>query len=444
LIGGVVATACGSSDPAGEGSQPTPEGGTVDPVSGEIPCNVSTILDGACRNCHGTVPEFGAPMPLMTLGDLRAAAKSVPSRKVHQLVAEKVAAATGFMPPPPNPRLSEADRAVLAAWSNGGAPAAGPGEACGGGDGGTPDSSVVPQVSCVTDLKIAPTSAWEMPTNTGDEYVCYGVDVSRTTPTQVTAFAPRIDNSQIVHHIVLFEAPSSYSTTPQVCSSGGSLSWRMVMGWAPGGKGLELPPEAGFPIATSGSTHYVVQMHYSNPSAKVGQKDTSGFDLCTTTTLRPNDADVLAFGTQNIHMPAQPPAYDRTCSVTVPGPGSGIPLKLDGIHLFAAMPHMHQLGTEMSTTLVRGGAPGVDLGTVTGWSFSNQPWLKLGTTPQGIEVKANDVITTRCAWNNTTDGPVDFGENTADEMCYSFTMYYPKIASGAWSWAAPAYAAQCQ
>jgi hypothetical protein len=29
-------------------------------------------------------------------------------------------------------------------------------------------------------------------------------------------------------------------------------------------------------------------------------------------------------------------------------------------------------------------------------------------------------------WQNPGDLPVKQGENTEDEMCYSFTMYYPK------------------
>ena len=62
----------------------------------------------------------------------------------------------------------------------------------------------------------------------------------------------------------------------------------------------------------------------------------------------------------------------------------------------------------------------------------------------GAVTKANDVIKTRCTWKNTTGDVVRFGEKTADEMCYSFTTYYPRINSALWSWAAPAIASQCQ
>lgn len=99
----------------------------------------------------------------------------------------------------------------------------------------------------------------------------------------------------------------------------------------------------------------------------------------------------------------------------------------------------------MSTVLTPagGGAP-VDLGTDLKFSFSTQAWYPLGTSPQGVVSNTGDVIKTRCKWSNTTNQSVSFGENTAQEMCYSFTLYYPKIQSLAWSWALPAGSSKCQ
>jgi cytochrome c551/c552 len=435
LAGAVVlASACGvSTAEVGPGTGPSAEGGTtpVDPgVSGVIPCDVDKVLATSCRSCHDTSPKFGSLMPLVTLADLRAPAISDSSRKVYQLVAERIADDARPMPQPPNARLSAADRDTLTKWAAAGAPAVGPTDCA------VVPPPVNPMTTCKPDLPIGPASDWEMPTDSGDEYVCYGVELSRPTPTHVVGFSPRIDNTKIVHHVVLFEADSAVSPTPTKCSSGGSLQWRMVTGWAPGGKGFELPPEAGFPLKTTGTTHYVVQMHYSNPQALAGQKDHSGFDLCTSAP-RQYEADVLAFGTQTIKIPAGA-AYERTSSITVPQ-------QLAGIHLIAAMPHMHKLGTEMSTELLAGGPAGAstDLGTVKSWDFNTQAWLEIKGVG-GAVTKANDVIRTRCAWMNSTGAEVSFGEKTADEMCYSFTAYYPRITSTIWSWAAPALTSTCQ
>jgi len=440
-IAGSALLACGASVAKVEPS-PAPEAGVPTPpddpkVAGNVPCDVAKILSEKCGACHSATPEFGAPNPLVTMSDLYRVAKSDPSRKLYELVAARVANDERPMPPYPNARLAESDRAILAAWAAAGAPPSTSAADC-----STKPPVVDPGVSCKPDLAIGPATPFAMQASAGDEYVCYGVELSRPTPTHVTALAPRIDNTKIVHHVVLFESEQAYSSTPTPCNAGGSVQWRMLTAWAPGGKGMELPPAAGFPLKTDGAgkTHYVVQMHYSNPQALTGQVDQSGFDLCTAPP-RQYEADVLAFGTQNIDIPAGAAAYERTCSITVPQ-------QLAGIHLFAVMPHMHKLGTAMKTELLAGGPTGAssDLGEVKAFSFDTQAWQSIQGLPgeTGVVTKTNDVIKTRCQWKNTTGAPVKFGENTADEMCYSFTVYYPKIASPVWSWATPSFTSQCQ
>jgi hypothetical protein len=422
-----LAAACGASAPVEEGKGPggssgQGDGGDTPAVTG-LPCDVDAVLAANCRTCHSATPQFGAPMPLVTHADLTAPAKSDPSRKVYELVLERTASDAAPMPPPPNERLAASERDKLVAWVEAGTPTST--EACGTSPGPGEDFGV----ACTPDLKLAPASAYEMPASTKDEYVCWGVDLQSPTPKHVTAFVPRIDNAKITHHIVLFEADSAYPSTPQPCSAGGSLQWRMVMGWAPGGKGLELPPEAGFPIKTTGTTHYVVQMHYSNVGGLSGETDASGFDLCTGPP-RANEADVLAFGTQSFTI--QPGVHTEDCTLSVPA-------QVPEIRLIAAMPHMHQLGTAMSTTLVPGGGgPEIDLGSAPNYSFDTQVWYPIDAT-----VKGGDVVRTRCTWTNDTGQSVSFGEKTTEEMCYSFTLYYPRVQLPLWSWAAPAVASEC-
>ncbi|MBX3193329.1 MAG: peptidylglycine alpha-amidating monooxygenase [Labilithrix sp.] len=428
--------ACGDTvnpiDPSNDGGA-LPEGGNQAGPSG-LPCDVDKVLATNCRQCHASPPQFGAPMPLVTHADLTASSPKDASKKVYEAVAQRIADDADPMPPSPNARVSAADRATFDAWVAAGAPSSA--ETC-----NSTTKPDVPKLDCTPDTPVAPATPWTMPRDTGDEYVCYGVELTSATPKHVTGFAPRIDNAKIVHHIVLFEADQAYSSTPTPCDSGGSLQWRMVMGWAPGGKGLEMPAEAGFPIKTTGATHYVVQMHYSNPSALEGETDTSGFDLCTGPP-RQYEADVLAFGTQSINIPPNippPSIHETSCSITIQSVAG---LQFAGMHLFASMPHMHKRGFEMETTLTSGGVT-TDLGTVTNWSFDTQSWLQIGGG-SGVVTKNGDVIKTRCAWKNTTSQNVRYGEKTEDEMCYSFTLYYPKIKSGLWSWAIPAGASTCQ
>lgn len=426
--GGTTTEAGGSSSGGSSSSSSSSSGSSGDPtpVKTDLPCAVQTVLEKNCQSCHASSPKFGAPIPLVTRADLLAPAPSDASKRVIDRVLERVASDAKPMPPPPAERLAQADRDVLSAWVTAGTPANAEGCTT------TTKPPVDPGVDCTPDLPVKPGAAWEMPTQAGDEYVCYGVEITRPTPTHVVGFAPRIDNSTIVHHIVLFESTSAYPSTPQKCDSGASLSWRMIMAWAPGGKGLSMPKEAGFPLKTSGATHYVVQMHYSNPQGLPGQKDTSGFDLCTSAP-RPQEADVLAFGTTNISIPPNSVNFARTCSIKVPS-------QLAGLNLIAAMPHMHKLGSAMTTKLQpAGGGAEIDLGTQAAYSFDTQAWL-----PVAAKTQTGDTIRTTCTWTNPTSGTVKYGEKTDDEMCYSFTVYYPKVKSPIWSWATPAYTSNCQ
>lgn len=432
-----MVAACGGTSPSS--SAGPSQAGAIDLDSGTqtpktkadgpsgLPCNVDTILANNCRKCHSDPPQFGAPMPMLTWDDLQKPAPDFPDKKVFQAVVAKIDNDADPMPPPPNARLGPSDREVLRSWAAAGAPR----DAVGCSTTTTTDPTGF--LACPITKTLEPGGAWEMPETTNDEYVCWGVDVTADTPTHIVGFAPRIDNARIVHHVVMYETSSSYPTTPQPCSSGAALAWRMVLGWAPGVKGIELPPEAGFPIAATG-THYVVQMHYSNISHLKDQKDKTKIDLCTSAP-RQFEADVAAFGTQDIQIPEAPPAggvFTRDCTVTVPS-------FFAGKHMFAAMPHMHQTGVSMSTTLTTKDGKTVDLGTMPSFDFSRQAWVPIddAVTSEG------DVIRTRCGYTNRTGHKISFGEKTSDEMCYSFTMYYPRITTPGWTWAFPAATSKC-
>jgi hypothetical protein len=410
----------GAQGPEGSGGS---SGSSAADGSG-LPCDVDTVLAQNCLECHGAPPAFGAPMSLVTHADVQAPSPSYPGQKIYQRIGVRIHDAQSPMPQPPNPALDTADTATLDTWIAAGAPAG----SCSstGSDAGIDTG---PPLDCTPDLHVAPASAYAVPSS-GEAYVCYGLDVTVTSPRQVIAFSPRIDARAVVHHVSLLQSDTSVSSTPTPCPPlGAEGTWKPIYGWTPGVTNFEMPPEAGFPL--TGTTHYVVQVHYSNTAGLAGQMDASGFELCSTSTLRPNDADVMAFGTTTFSIPPFG-TLDITCDVEVPLYG-------DTTHLIAALPHMHELGKTISTQAYPGGlGPPVDLGTVPNWNFNRQSWLQIDDT-----LKPGDLVATRCAWINPTAAAVGFGESTSDEMCYSFTMYYPKIVDPSWSWVLPALDSVC-
>ncbi|MRG95654.1 peptidylglycine alpha-amidating monooxygenase [Polyangium spumosum] len=419
--GGGAATSGGGGDGAGGGGASGGMGGGAD-----LPCDVAEIVAENCQLCHSSPPKYGAPMALVTAADFQAGAQSDPSKKVYELVGARIHDAE--RPMPPKGLIDASSQGVLDGWIAAGAPGAS-GDSCSGTGGGGGMGGGTP-LSCTPDVLLRPTTAWAMPKLTEDAYVCFGAEVEVGSKRHITAIAPAVDNDIIVHHMLLYELPAAYgSTTPKACGAGASGGGRLVSVWTPGQGPLVLPEAAGLPI--EGTGHYMIQMHYSNLTQLDGQKDQSGFDLCTTTNLRANDADIMAFGTTKINIPAHG-ALDVTCDLTVPA-------SFPKVNTFSIGPHMHKLGTIISAEHKPvSGAP-VPLTNRDPWSFDDQYWDDVVTT-----IGPGDTITTRCAWQNPSNSNVTFGEDTSSEMCFVFAAYYPRVELANWHWGMPALGSECQ
>ena len=389
-----------------------------------LPCDVAGVLARQCQACHGLAPQYGAPMPLVTRADLMAPSPSDPTRRVFQEVGVRVHDSARPMPKAPNPRLDATDTRVLDAWIAEGAPEAA--DTC------TPPRSPPAagvKLSCAPDVHIRPAAPYVMPSDVDDILVCYGWESTATTKRHLIALSPAIAATKQLHHVTLLQSDVAVSTTPGPCAPEAMTAWRPLYGWAPGTAALELPAEAGFPEEPG--THFVVQLHYANPRHE-RVMDTSGFDLCSTEQLRPNDADVMAFGTMQITVPARG-ALAVDCTVPVPADGATT-------HLFAAFPHMHKLGRSISSVVhPGGGGAAVDLGTVATWDLGNQTWLPIDYT-----LRPGDVVESKCAWKNSTDHGVGYGPSADDEMCFSYVMYFPKLSAATWHWSLPALYSNCR
>lgn len=391
-----------------------------------LPCDVAELLARRCHTCHAAEPQYGAPMPLVTHADLVAPSKSDPTRRVIELVAARIHDDAHPMPQPPNPRLDAADTKLLDTWIAAGAPRSSTTCAT---DGGRPDAAASGQLTCKPDVHVLPSAPYALANDVDDILICYGWESTFASKRHITGLSPAISAKKNLHHVTFLQSDSAVSPVPGPCSPEAMTTWRSLYGWAPGATSLELPPEAGLPLDPG--SHYVVQMHFVNPNREAVM-DTSGFDLCTTDQLRANDADVMAFGTTEITIPARG-SLAKDCSVPVPEDGATT-------HLFAAFPHMHALGTSIRTVVRPGGtgAP-VDLGTVASWDLANQTWLPIDYT-----LRPGDVVDTRCTWQNPTDHGVGYGPTAGDEMCFSYVMYFPKIQASTWHWSLPALYSTCR
>ena len=86
--------------------------------SGDLPCDVATLLSQECTRCHGTKPSHGALNSLVSYGDLV-------ETHVHELTAAEVSVSrmkNAKRPMPPSGLLSAERVAVLQKWIDKGYP----------------------------------------------------------------------------------------------------------------------------------------------------------------------------------------------------------------------------------------------------------------------------------------------------------------------------------
>src|SRR6266567_7378047 len=121
-----------TSSTSGAGGSSTPSG--VPTSSLGIPCAVATVLQTRCQSCHSNPPVNSAPMPLMTLADLRNPSKTNPMVTVAAMAAMRVTNTTAPMPPRGATAATPAEIKTITDWVAAGAPV---GIACNAPTGGT-------------------------------------------------------------------------------------------------------------------------------------------------------------------------------------------------------------------------------------------------------------------------------------------------------------------
>ncbi len=390
----------------------SPDGGTLSASQSSLPCNVEAILKTNCGNCHGTEPKFGASLPLVTQADLmKMGSGSQSTKRVYELVRERLHDDVKPMPPRPNPRLDPNSMAVFDAWVQAGAKAST--EVCNA----TPPTFGANKLACTADTVFKASKPWTLQANSPlDQTVCFGASVTFAQKRHVTALSPVIDKGPLVRNILLFQAGTPVPTEPFPCSEAGSSSWQLVAGWAPGGQNLELPPQAGLP-QPAGASHWVVQVRYG-PTGTETVTDQSGYGLCTTEALRPYDAGLLAFGSSNFTIPAH-----STLTVSC---DYRLEPRFRDVTFLSAAPHMQSLGQSISMERLVGGGGTPEM------LYTQNPFRSEAQTNATIAktVAPNDIIRTTCSWKNMTDAQVGFGDATGSETCLSFVAYYPKIKEG--------------
>jgi hypothetical protein len=292
-----------------------------------------------------------------------------------------------------------------------------------------------------------------------DQFFCYILDPGNTDLQWLTGLQVLPDVTEVVHHAVITEvAPGPDQDAlvtraggvgvPFDCETLGTPSDFVVHIWTPGNQPMSTSDEIAVPVVAGAKL--VMQIHY-HPAGQVHNADKTAIDLRFSQTWPQKMYFVTAFGNSfnaasgllpgpgdgvngpEFLVPKNVAEHTEHMRITIPDLGG-----LTDVRLFSANPHMHLIGTHISSTIERPAARGDDPQNEClangAWNFDWQrtyqydaPLAKLPT------VQTGDVIDVKCSWDNTIENPfvqrmlddsglsqpidVALGEQTTNEMC---------------------------
>lgn len=386
------------------------------PTTTDLPCDVASAVGNHCTSCHAEQPKFGATMPLTKLSDFHAPAKSDPTRKVFEVLPERINAAdvTRKMPPASSAQLSAPDLLALTAWAKAGAQANTTGGKCaapatGASAPGTVTSGVTPieyndpEMKCYRFTAHAPsdkTTPFSVE-NKPDMYKGFTFMPPWQGMMYARSFKAIIDNEEVIHHWLFFKNGAPGKDGEVADQVGTHPDGNLVHGWAPGGDDLYLEPDVGEEMP--GNVSYMLETHYNNVG-KAAAPDSSGVEVCVTPKKPEKVASISWLGTDLI----AGNTAEGTCAPTSKEP----------ITIIGGTPHMHLKGRHMKVVLNRANGTKETL-TDNAFDFQYQVSYRFKQV-----LMPGDTVTTSCTYSE----PATYGRGTNDEMCYLFTLYYPKLA----------------
>ena len=393
------------------------DGGDQKPTAGELPCDVQAIVEQHCSNCHGAVPRFGGPMPLVTADDWHVPAITDPTETMYHIARERMNysvdqspdlaiqhVAFGPMPPAPNPVLNAEELAVMNNWIDGGALAKAGADSC---DLTRPEidkPEPIPEVNCIEHKFLAHADdQMDVPFHVGearDAYYNFTFLAPWTKPVYAKVIKPVIDNDRALHHWLLYKKIGTLFRHGSVqVSTGAHVGGQLINGWAPGGDPHYYGEDLGRLLEPG---YYNLEIHYNSDDPDA--YDTSGISICYVEEEPEKVAELVWLGTDAI--------LGREASATCVPENQTEP-----IHILSVTPHMHVKGRHMKSVINRvDGTKEIlhdqpfNFDSQVTWNFKKD-----------VIIYPGDTITTTCTYSE----PAIFGRGTNAEMCYLYTTAWP-------------------
>lgn len=446
---------------------------------------VKPILASNCASCHNTGQMAADSVRLDTAGDAAAISDGI-----------KTVTETGYMPPWPASdkgveldhvaKLTKAELATLAAWSDAGGPL------------DVEPTTKVTMTGEQAALKPRQDKTVRIPAYLGstenrNDYRCFVLDPKITEPTVMSGYTFVSDDIRQVHHMQLFQISAAQRESARAvegkdgrsgwqCYAGPSLDGQrpsrrdfggaprdigfagqsdLVGGWVPGQSPVVFPGDSG--IFMQPGDALVIQIHFY--FAKDPVPDTSGLALQLDTDVTAKKKLRIVNPLGPVELPCSPnqsgPLCDRDAAlaenVKLYGPSGAsneagllalcgktpellvknfdgyvghtdcnLKVPQDG-EIVGVAGHMHTIGKSLRLTLDPDTPKQQILLDIPDWSFD---WQMAYALKKPLRVKAGQDIRLECAWDRRKAPGrepkyIVFAEGTEDEMCFATYSLIP-------------------
>jgi len=258
-----------------------------------------------------------------------------------------------------------------------------------------------------------------------DTYECWSYRVSLPSKRHAIRFEAVRGNGRFIHHMVLFRDINGDTQDGHFQCYALEKDWVYIRNFPLNWEDLALPPDAGFPIEDG--DQIILQMHYYNPD-RLTAEGNSSVTLYFAEELRPYDIGMLTLGSVDFDLePGLPQVVvEAICDTNDLYPFVPEAQPLDApVTMFSAFLHMHHLGSQIWTDVIRngevvGGEGSGQLGKNTNWEHRLPEYQ-----PLNFVVQPGDVLKTTCVYDTSDQTDVvSFGQTAEDEMCFNFIYYF--------------------
>ncbi len=403
--------------------------------------DVLPILQNRCQECHR--PGEAGPFSLLAYKEAVTWAADIKEyTQSRKMPPWKPTAGMKFQH---DRRLPATEIDALAAWADGGTPEGDPKDA--------PPAKVFTKGWSLgePDLVLTVDEDFHLGARGPDHYRCFVLPTGLTEDRFVVAYEVRPGTATVVHHVLNYfdttgtarkldraarqkakaasatgddrgpgyESPMGIGFTPTDPSQVGGLG-----GWAPGLRGTRAPTGSGMLLPKA--SDIVLQIHYhrngkpEKDRTKLGLYFAKGKDTTELKRLKTLRVYGLVSASDDFApfevIPAGRSGYRVTGKVVIE----------EDCRVYAALPHMHMLGTKVRIAMTAPGGKEQVIVEIGAWDYA---WQELYRLVEPLDVKAGTVFTVEAEYDNSAKNPfnpnrppkdVTRGEGTTDEMLIGF------------------------